>query len=150
MRVTFDRAAQDMSSPFGQMPNALRESNFYTVFDNIRGRSTISSIQQRGPIISFRSLPFGPLDLEQLLQFDQPLYERGQGASNDQVDELPVVKFSANAHGSDEKCMVCQCEYEEGDEMRALPCLHKFHKDCVDEWLLRKGECPVCRHAVMG
>lgn len=31
-------------------------------------------------------------------------------------------------------CLICTCEYEEGEEIRILPChpTHHFHKDCVD------------------
>jgi hypothetical protein len=40
-----------------------------------------------------------------------------------------------------ETCGVCLLEFEEGDELRKLPCDHRFHKECIDSWLL---ECSTC------
>ncbi|XP_022741708.1 receptor homology region, transmembrane domain- and RING domain-containing protein 6-like [Durio zibethinus] len=48
-----------------------------------------------------------------------------------------------------EICCVCLSSMEEGDDMRVLPCLHRFHRVCVDRWLnaCRKN-CPVCRFSM--
>lgn len=53
------------------------------------------------------------------------------------------------AHGvGRRRCLVCQCEYEGGDEIRALPCDHEFHKECIDGWLADHKECPLCKASV--
>ena len=41
-------------------------------------------------------------------------------------------------------CLVCLSDYEEGDSLKTLPCLHVFHVHCIDEWLRRKRLCPLC------
>lgn len=45
-------------------------------------------------------------------------------------------------------CSICRCEYEDGDELLRLPCLHENHKECALPWMLRESRCPVCRHDV--
>ncbi|KAL5528495.1 hypothetical protein ACEPAF_7631 [Sanghuangporus sanghuang] len=48
-----------------------------------------------------------------------------------------------------ETCPICIIDFEEGDDIRVLPCegRHVFHQTCVDQWLLElSSSCPICRH----
>ena len=43
-------------------------------------------------------------------------------------------------------CSICTEDFSRGEDIRVLPCNHKFHPDCVDPWLLNvSGTCPLCR-----
>jgi hypothetical protein len=43
-------------------------------------------------------------------------------------------------------CSICTDDFERGQDIRVLPCDHKFHPECVDPWLLNvSGTCPLCR-----
>jgi hypothetical protein len=47
-----------------------------------------------------------------------------------------------------ETCPICIVDFEEGDDLRQLPCEghHRFHQECVDPWLLElSSSCPICR-----
>lgn len=47
-----------------------------------------------------------------------------------------------------ETCPICIVDFEEGDDLRVLPCEghHAFHQQCVDPWLLElSSSCPICR-----
>lgn len=35
-------------------------------------------------------------------------------------------------------------------ELRVIPCTHRFHRKCVDPWLLQHHTCPHCRHNIIG
>ncbi len=50
----------------------------------------------------------------------------------------------------EEKCNICFCEYQEKELIRELPeCKHSCHKKCLDKWLKKKAQCPMCRHNVL-
>lgn len=41
-------------------------------------------------------------------------------------------------------CSICTDDFELGQDIRVLPCNHKFHPACVDPWLLNvSGTCPL-------
>ncbi|CEM21947.1 unnamed protein product [Vitrella brassicaformis CCMP3155] len=53
---------------------------------------------------------------------------------------------SGSSIGSDTKCMICLGDLEPGDWLRKLPCCNQyFHRQCIDEWLQRSFECPLCK-----
>lgn len=45
-------------------------------------------------------------------------------------------------------CAVCLDSFKPRQHARFLVCSHKFHRQCLDRWLSRKNECPVCRSSV--
>jgi len=43
-------------------------------------------------------------------------------------------------------CCICFEDLQDGERVRAIrKCQHLFHTACIDPWLLRKAECPMCR-----
>ena len=51
-----------------------------------------------------------------------------------------------------ETCPICIVDFEEGDDLRVLPCegKHRFHQTCVDPWLLElSSSCPLCREGTL-
>ncbi|XP_074270444.1 uncharacterized protein LOC141594159 [Silene latifolia] len=70
-------------------------------------------------------------------------------APNDVVESLPVRIYTKSPKLQSEEaaqCYICLVEYEEGDDMRIMPCRHEFHKKCVDKWLKEIHRvCPLCR-----
>lgn len=56
--------------------------------------------------------------------------------------ELPDQKVVIQKE--DTKCSICLGWYEEGDDLRILPCSHHFHLGCADEWFKITATCPLC------
>uniref|UniRef100_A0A671PY99 Ring finger protein 215 n=1 Tax=Sinocyclocheilus anshuiensis TaxID=1608454 RepID=A0A671PY99_9TELE len=49
-----------------------------------------------------------------------------------------------------DNCAVCLEQYNNNQCLRVLPCLHEFHRDCVDPWILLQQTCPLCKRSVLG
>ncbi|KAJ4979552.1 hypothetical protein NE237_010332 [Protea cynaroides] len=46
----------------------------------------------------------------------------------------------------DEECPICLRVFDDGNQVGELLCSHRFHIDCIYQWLERKKTCPVCRY----
>ena len=67
------------------------------------------------------------------------------------ISSLPFIKIldpKRQLPGDKQECPICFEEYKIGDERTTLPCLHGFHRDCVNHWLASKDSCPLCKTSV--
>lgn len=46
------------------------------------------------------------------------------------------------------RCVICMMDFVYGDPIRFLPCMHTYHMDCIDDWLMRSFTCPSCMEPV--
>ncbi|XP_037535900.1 RING finger protein 215 [Nematolebias whitei] len=49
-----------------------------------------------------------------------------------------------------DNCAVCLEPFNNNQCLRVLPCLHEYHRDCVDPWLLLQHTCPLCKRSILG
>jgi len=90
------------------------------------------------------------MDYEQLLGvFGGP---EQRPASSEEVNSLPILtitpKMMDDETQKNQNCQVCLEGYEVGQKLKMLPCFHRFHAACIDEWLRVSGCCPVCKHNI--
>lgn len=109
----------------------------------------------RGPFITVRGPNGEParLPLHSVLQMVRQHENRQQsGAQDEVIQALPTKAFDAvaaqGASADCTNCQICMEDFEEGDELRTLPCFHLFHARCVDQWLKVNSICPTCRHKI--
>ncbi|KAL3507396.1 hypothetical protein ACH5RR_032778 [Cinchona calisaya] len=88
---------------------------------------------------------FNENDYEMLLALDENNHQHG-GASTARINGLP--QSTVQRDNLEEACAVCLETPTLGETIRHLPCLHKFHKDCIDPWLRIRTSCPVCKSSV--
>mmetsp|Transcript_67242 Transcript_67242/g.119754 ORF Transcript_67242/g.119754 Transcript_67242/m.119754 type:complete len:479 (-) Transcript_67242:123-1559(-) len=43
------------------------------------------------------------------------------------------------------ECAICMENFSDGEIIRTLRCLHRFHPCCVDPWLTSRWQCPLCK-----
>ena len=107
----------------------------------------------------------GELSYDALLQIGERIgdvkTERWTLIADKEIEKLPSFQFLPACHKDEEmsqrgdtddsevKCLVCQCDYEEADLLRRLPCGHCFHSLCVGHWLKEKDVCPYCRQCIV-
>lgn len=55
-----------------------------------------------------------------------------------------TVAGDAASRLDDQGCSICTEDFQVGEDVRVLPCNHKFHPTCIDPWLIDvSGTCPL-------
>lgn len=68
--------------------------------------------------------------------------------NNNVINNISTFSFKKNSFNitnDTHNCIVCMCEIEDNEECKKLKCGHMFHSNCIDNWLRRTLECPMCR-----
>jgi len=81
---------------------------------------------------------------EERLMEVQEMLSRRRGLANETIDRVETLRWHDSAE-SQKQCMICLSDFSEGEEVRKLPCGHVFHVGCIDEWLRRCTDCPICK-----
>lgn len=62
------------------------------------------------------------------------------------VQAADVARMRRESINDTHGCSICMEDFAEGDVTRRLPCLHMYHKECIDRWLLQcNATCPICK-----
>ncbi|KAF8104619.1 hypothetical protein N665_0171s0120 [Sinapis alba] len=100
---------------------------------------------RRGSVFQRVVVIRSPVGLEDFLNGDVSAKHGRSPASKSSVESMPRVVI-----GEDKEtgggCPICLEEWSEGDVAAEMPCKHKFHSKCVEEWLGRRATCPLCRY----
>ena len=84
---------------------------------------------------------------EELLELEERMGNVSKGLTEEKIKSLPQEWFKKGKYLED-KCVVCQYEFKDGDKVKVLPCKHCFHPECIDEWLKNQKVCPFCKKEV--
>lgn len=80
------------------------------------------------------------------------IYNSHRGLHPSKILALPCGEFKEAQNDRDVEadgqlaCPICLSDFAEGEHIRTLPgCGHSFHKGCIDLWLFRRADCPLCK-----
>lgn len=66
------------------------------------------------------------------------------------VPRLPTHHYKAgNKLDENANCAVCLEDFEEGEIIMTLPCLHRYHDEHISKWLAKSNYCPLCKASVI-
>ncbi|XP_065866752.1 E3 ubiquitin ligase BIG BROTHER-related [Euphorbia lathyris] len=86
------------------------------------------------------------LSYEELIALGEVVGSESRGLSADGIASLPsaIYKTGSSQNGSNESCVICRLDYEDGETLTVLSCKHSYHPDCINNWLKINKVCPVC------
>ena len=87
-----------------------------------------------------------PSVVDSIKGFFSPTNSDGGNAPAEPAASASAVPSTAASEGTTTEapeCPICMEPFRVGDELRELPCGHKFKKACIDSWLQREGKKPL-------
>ncbi|KAM3136654.1 hypothetical protein pb186bvf_011290 [Paramecium bursaria] len=136
--------------------NLLAQGFENIVFETRNGRQVIrqANRQQDDSFERFinimrRNDPLANVELGHVLQ---RLQRPNQRVTQDRINEQITIEFKKSQGLSEEhtKCSICMADYEENEKLILLECTHRYHKQCIEEWMKRSYFCPVCKFDIRG
>jgi hypothetical protein len=82
---------------------------------------------------------------------------RARDPSRAKIDQLPITQYrrpsqppQGAAAPATESCSICIVDFQDGEDIKVLPCAgrHKYHVECIDNWLKINPVCCLCRTPV--
>ena len=59
--------------------------------------------------------------------------------------KLDIYKEDKQYQNKESSCFICLSDLQVDDIIRILDCSHKFCHVCIDKWLTKSHNCPVCK-----
>ena len=88
------------------------------------------------------------MNYEQLLNLEEKMGKVSLGVNKEIIEKLGIKKYNDEEYKNCETCMICLDDFNIGEEIRQLDCLHIFHLKCIDHWLEDNKKCPVDFHEI--
>jgi len=84
--------------------------------------------------------------VSQVSGYSQLPWSPTSGLTAQEISELPCHEAGPEDCG---ECAICLSNVQVGDKVRTiLGCGHTYHRACIDLWLVRRSDCPLCKGPV--
>ncbi|KAL4493495.1 hypothetical protein ABPG72_007503 [Tetrahymena utriculariae] len=80
-------------------------------------------------------------------------FSENSGLTKAEIMSLPTIVYTTQSlrtkivkqFSSQQDCSICLNNYLDKEILRVLPCEHRFHRACIDKWLLQNSKCVICK-----
>ncbi|KAJ5071744.1 hypothetical protein M0811_09904 [Anaeramoeba ignava] len=142
-RSTIPTNSTPIPLPFDSFPQNFQnqfqnQSNFQNQFQNSQNFQNQSN-EPNYP---------NPLNYQNFQQNSNIRFGNSQNRNlntNEIFAQLPTFKYHQSKISQQKNCPICLESFQESEKLRILPCLHFFHKSCIDPWLNNHDTCPICK-----
>ncbi|EFO18326.1 Nedd4 WW domain-binding protein 2 [Loa loa] len=128
-------------------PNLLR-SDDHSPLEEVIDTTSGSSTMMRHPDSEVQSVYTNELWNNERRRQELSMKDPKKAHVSALLEQIPADTYKIEAKMRDIECPICMGDFVDGDLIRYLPCMHCYHKDCVDEWLMRSFSCPSCMEPV--
>lgn len=66
---------------------------------------------------------------------------------NNIISNFPQIKIEDlnKLEEGNRHCVICLDDFKIGEKVAALPCIHFFHNSCIQNWIKKQKNCPICK-----
>ncbi|KAL9272115.1 E3 ubiquitin-protein ligase ARK2C-like protein [Drosera capensis] len=93
---------------------------------------------------------------EELQQLCETVGNESKGLSAREISRLKSFEYKSKksrlfgkkpkaTENKTTECSICLKDFENGENITTLPCLHQYHHKCIKHWLKENKGCPICR-----
>lgn len=113
------------------------QSQIHELCENMRHQNIIHHVHHVEPVENFE-------EIERKADEEQGYFAPDYPEIKEIVKKV-IDKPEIKTHRFFNECVICAEKFTEDDEVKDLPCKHLFHPSCIDKWLEKKKECPICK-----
>ena len=169
-----DNTYNNMISLLNTLNNIRRSSNLSNNSNNSNNSNEIGNIRiqnienienienenkNENPTISFASIVSSLVETglrsytrqhqqwrwyDYVMDFIDQIDPNNSQSSQSQSPSYSVI-LSREPGDSHETCSICFEEYKNDTPIAITECQHSYHLSCIESWLERKRDCPICR-----
>ncbi|CAF1043464.1 unnamed protein product [Brachionus calyciflorus] len=72
-------------------------------------------------------------------------YQLYKHLTAEEVEKIPITNATFSDKSLD--CSICLESFNYDDKLKVLPCNHKYHAECIIQWVEKNPSCPQCRRS---